>query len=120
MPSGWDNNCERKEYMTLANNTGEFASYDFDHLDEDGTMYRLKTNPEVLHAESNAISKLARSSESGEGATMFITHAPCMDCAKLVYQSGIKSVYFGTAYRDSSGTDFLKKCGIEVVQIGAQ
>jgi dCMP deaminase len=54
------------------------------------------------------ISKLARSSESGDGATMFITHAPCMECSKLIYQSGIRRVYFGSAYRDDSGVKFLK------------
>jgi dCMP deaminase len=98
MPAGWDNNCETKVW------------------DETGD-YELKTKPEVLHAESNAISKLARSSESGDGATMFITHAPCMECSKLIYQSGIKKVYFGQAYRDTSGVEFLNKCKVIVEQI---
>jgi dCMP deaminase len=71
----------------------------------------------VLHAESNAISKLARSSESGDGATMFITHAPCIECSKLIYQSGIKKVYFGQAYRDTSGVEFLNKCKVIVEQL---
>jgi dCMP deaminase len=79
--------------------------------------YRLKTKPEVLHAETNAIAKLARSNESGLGADIFITHAPCLDCAKLIYQSGIKRVWYGTQYRDSTGTEFLRKSGIEVGQI---
>ena len=79
--------------------------------------YRLKTKPEVLHAESNAIAKLARSINSGNGADIFITHAPCLDCAKLVYQAGIKRVYFSTAYRDDSGVKFLEKSGVEVNQI---
>ena len=98
MPAGWDNNCEDKVWDI----TGD---------------YELKTKSEVLHAESNAISKLARSSESGDGATMFITHAPCMECSKLIYQSGIKKVYFGQAYRDTSGIEFLNKCKIEVEKI---
>jgi dCMP deaminase len=98
MPAGWDNNCEDKVWDI----TGD---------------YELKTKPEVLHAESNAISKLARSSESGDGATMFITHAPCMECSKLIYQSGIKKVYFGQAYRDTSGVEFLNKCKVIVEQI---
>ena len=117
MPAGWVYNCEYKEYINAGNNTGEFVSWSFDQTDDDGRMYRLKTRPEVLHAESNAISKLARSSESGDGATMFITHAPCMECSKLIYQSGIKRVYFGAAYRDDSGVRFLKQCGIAVEQI---
>ena len=98
MPAGWDNNCEDKVW----DKTGD---------------YELKTKPEVLHAESNAISKLARSSESGDGAIMFITHAPCMECSKLIYQSGIKKVYFGQAYRDTSGVEFLNKCKVIVEQI---
>ena len=98
MPAGWDNNCEDKVWDITGN-------------------YELKTKSEVLHAESNAISKLARSSESGDGATMFITHAPCMECSKLIYQSGIKKVYFGQAYRDTSGIEFLNKCKVTVEQI---
>jgi dCMP deaminase len=95
MPSGWDNSCET--------------------VLEDGS---LKTRPEVLHAESNAISKLARSSESGLGADLFVTHSPCLECAKLIYQSGINRVYFGTPYRSNDGVDFLKKSGIEVLEVG--
>ena len=94
MPSGWDNCCE-------------------DQLD-DGS---LKTKPEVLHAESNAIAKLARSNESGDGASLFVTHAPCMECAKLIYQSGIKEVYYRNSYRSSDGVDFLKRCEIKIEQV---
>lgn len=101
MPAGWDNDCEYE----AAPGFGE------------AVPPLLKTRPEVLHAESNAISKLARSSESGDGATMFITHAPCMECSKLIYQSGIKKVYFGQAYRDSAGIEFLKKCKVDIEQI---
>ena len=81
---------------------------------EDGT---LKTRPEVLHAETNAIAKLARSSESGLGSTLFVTHTPCLDCAKIIYQSGIKHVYYATDYRDDSGIAFLRDSGIEVQKI---
>ena len=77
----------------------------------------LKTKPEVLHAETNAIAKLAKSNESGMGATMFITHAPCLDCAKLIYQSGISSVLYRNAYRDTSGVTFLEKSGINIEQV---
>ena len=98
MPSGWDNNCE------------EVIQYSDDTVE-------LKTRPEVLHAESNAISKLARSSESGYGAAMFITHAPCIECAKLIYQSGIKQVYFGKQYRSDAGIKFLEKCNIEITEL---
>ena len=117
MPAGWDNNCEQKEYPDRYDKHPEWADLKFPLQEPDGTYYRLKTRPEVLHAESNAISKLARSSESGDGATMFITHAPCMECSKLIYQSGIRRVYFGSAYRDDAGVQFLKSCGIAVEQM---
>ena len=99
MPSGWDNCCE-----------------DVVRQDEMGHSI-LKSKPEVLHAESNAISKLARSQESGEGATMFITHAPCLNCAKLIYQSGISTVYYNTEYRATEGVEFLEKSGIPVLKV---
>ena len=95
MPAGWDNNCEDEVYQ------------------QDGTA-GLKTKLEVLHAESNAIAKLAKSTNSGLDADIFITHAPCLDCAKLIYQAGIRRVYFGQAYRDNSGIEFLQKSGITV------
>jgi dCMP deaminase len=98
MPAGWDNNCEDKVW----DKTGD---------------YELKTKPEVLHAEMNSLMKLARSNESGLGASMFVTHSPCLECAKGIYQAGIKKVYFGQAYRDSSGVEFLNKCKVIVEQI---
>ena len=99
MPSGWDNNCEDEITPTLP------------YLQGDGPV--LKTKPEVLHAETNAISKLARSNEAGDNSTMFCTHAPCLDCAKLIYQSGINSVYYRNSYRSEDGINFLKKCFIK-------
>ena len=108
MPSGWDNECEEKVY-TL---TGHY-----DGLDEDGSSYQLKTKPEVLHAESNAIAKLARSPESGEGASIFVTHQPCMECAKLIYQSGIREVYYSQPYRLDDGLKFLLRSGIKVEKV---
>lgn len=95
MPAGWDNNCE--------------------HEQEDGS---LKTRPEVLHAESNCLAKIARSHESAEGADMFVTHAPCMDCAKLIYQAGIQRVYYGNQYRSHAGIDFLNQSNIQVIHTG--
>jgi dCMP deaminase len=76
--------------------------------------YRLKTKPIVIHSESNALMKIARSTESSEGATLFCTHAPCIDCAKLIYQSGISSVYYRDTYRETTGVDFLEKSGVTV------
>ena len=126
MPSGWDNNCENVEWCSAggwlsAEEIEEGWPYEGTYLDADGnTMqgrYRLKTKPEVLHAETNAIAKLAKSNESGMGATMFITHAPCLDCAKLVYQSGINTVYYRNSYRNEIGIQFLEKAGVKIGKI---
>ena len=103
MPAGWDNNCEDEIGHVLddANNIVET---------------RLKTKQEVLHAESNALMKVASSTESSENSTMFCTHAPCIHCAKLIYQSGISSLYYRNTYRDTAGLEFLEKSGVSVTQ----
>jgi len=98
-PAGWDNNCEDE----------------IRYPDTEGVT--LKTKLEVLHAEANAIGKLARSSESGVGATMYLTHSPCFDCAKLIHVAGINKVFYRTQYRNTDGIEFLNKCNIEVEQI---
>lgn len=85
-----------------------------EYLLEDGS---LKTKDDVIHSEMNSISKLARGPESGIDSVMFITHSPCISCAKGIYGAGIKSVYYETDYRDPSGIEFLKKCGIEVIKV---
>lgn len=72
------------------------------------------TKPEVLHAESNAITKLAKSTQSSVGATMYITISPCVECAKLIIQSGITRVVFGRVYKNLKGVTLLKKAKIEV------
>jgi dCMP deaminase len=100
MPSGWTNTCEDL--------TGSF--------DENATPI-TKTKSEVIHAEANAIAKLAKSNESGENGTMYITHAPCTECAKMIYASGITTVYYKHKYRDENGIHFLQKCNIEVNQL---
>lgn len=89
-PSGFENCCEDSEGLTK--------------------WY-------VLHAEANAISKLAQSSQSSEDATLYITLSPCKDCSKLIHQSGIKRVVFQKGYRDDSGLEFLRKAGVIVDQI---
>ena len=131
MPSGWDNNCEDKDYMSVdaggwldPNEIYErwpfeetaIAANDNESF-EITRRYCLKTKPEVLHAEANAIAKVARSPESSEGAVIFITHAPCIECAKLVFQSGIKQVFYRDNYRNTTGTDFLKQAGVIVNQV---
>ena len=98
MPSGWENNCENEEY------------------EDDGFHITMTTKPEVLHAETNAIAKVAQSTESSLGATLFCTHSPCIECAKLIYQSGISTVYYKEQYRDDKGLNFLKLSGVNVHQ----
>ena len=73
------------------------------------------TKPYVLHAEANAITKLARSNNNSEGATIYITASPCIECAKLIIQAGIKRVVYGEKYRLTDGIDLLKRAGIEVI-----
>ena len=92
-PKGWDNNCE---------------------FEENG---KLITKPEVLHAELNVMTKFSRSTVSSQNATMYLTHSPCIECSKIMYQGGIKKVVYKDDYRDSSGVDFLRKCGILVCKI---
>ena len=96
MPSGWDNTCE-----------------EVIEIHEDGGVI-TKTKDEVIHAEANAISKLAKSGDSGNGADLFCTHAPCIQCAKIIYGAGIKKVYYRNSYRDNVGLQFLEKCGIDI------
>jgi dCMP deaminase len=98
MPAGWTNVCEE-----LVHRIAEEPI--------------LKTKDEVIHAEANAIMKLARDGESGAGADVFVTHAPCIDCAKLIYGAGIKNLYYRNSYRDTKGLDFLEKCGIIGIKV---
>ena len=124
MPAGWDNDCENKVWDKGAG--GWLSPEEFDEQypfegwhDEAGrdVRYGLKTKPEVLHAETNAIAKLAKSTESGNGAVLFVTHMPCLDCAKLIFQSGICSVFYRDSYRNTDGVTFLEQSGITVTQI---
>lgn len=114
MPTGWENNCENIE--TTYDERDATSSTDWKYDNDTRQYSRLKTKPEVLHAESNAIAKVAKSTESSEGATLFCTHAPCIECAKLIYQSGISTVYFKEYYRDESGLKFLSQGNVNVHQ----
>jgi len=93
-PRGFDNNCEYENSKSFDN--------------------ELITKPEVLHAESNAITKLAKSTQSSNGATIYITISPCVECSKLLIQSGIKRVVYKELYRNDEGLRLLKKAGINV------
>jgi dCMP deaminase len=97
-PAGWSNECEE-------------------------TIYRIaeepiqRTKDEVIHAEANAIAKLARDGESGLYADIFCTHAPCIQCAKIIYGAGVKKLYYRNSYRNNDGLDFLAKCGIQLEKV---
>ena len=96
-PRGFDNHCEFEPR---------------NHLDTE-----LITKPEVLHAESNAITKLAKSTQSSHKSTMYITISPCLECSKLIIQSGIKRVVYKEFYRNDEGLEFLQKANIEICQL---
>ena len=96
MPAGWSNECETYFGLDLNGNP------------------TLVTKDEVIHAEANAILKLARDGESGNGSSLFCTHAPCIHCAKLIHGAGINKVYYRNSYRDVAGIEFLINCNIEV------
>ena len=98
MPAGWTNECEEQVQG------------------EDDSVY-LVTKQEVIHAEANAIAKLARDGESGLHTDLFCTHAPCIQCAKMIYGAGIKKVYYRNSYRDTAGIDFLQQCYIETEHV---
>lgn len=100
-PAGWDNNCEDEI------------------INEDGSVI-LRTKDETIHAEANAISKLARSSDGGDGAYLFCTHAPCIECAKLIYGAGIRRVFYRDVYKNDNGVEFLEKCGVDIEQYTSQ
>ena len=120
MPSGWDNECEELDYV-------DENGQDYDEMIANGYVFgavsdvagyaRRVTKPEVLHAETNAIAKVARSTNSTDGAEMFVTCAPCIECAKLIHQSGIRRVFYAHTYRNDDGLKFLEKCNIETIQI---
>ena len=103
-PKGFDNTCETSIMPD------SIASKDLN----DHPPNALITKPEVLHAESNAITKLAKSTQSSKGGTVYITASPCVDCAKLIIQSDIKRVVYGELYKDDQGINLLKKANIEV------
>lgn len=92
-PPGWDNSCETDENVT---------------------------KPEVYHAEESAILKLSKSTGGAQNAEMFVTHAPCVNCARMIFRSGIKRVYYQHTYRSLDGVEFLRKCGVPVVNLGEE
>ena len=111
MPAGWDNNCEYEveEFQTEYGVGSKLVK-----------TGELKTKPEVLHAERNALDKLAKGNEGGLGSTMFITHAPCLECAKSIYGAGISHVFYKDPYRSEDGIQFLTKCGVSIEKLPSE
>ena len=98
-PAGWDNACE--------------------DIIDNGTNIYMTTNPEVIHAEANCLMKMCRSTESSKDAALFVTHTPCIECAKLIYQAGVSQVYYINDYDATKGCgkDFLEKAGVVICQV---
>ncbi len=127
MPAGWDNNCEDIEWCTAGGwlspeEIEEGWPYEGTYTDINGCemhgRYRLKTKPQVLHAERNAIDKLAKKGGlGGEGSSLYSTHSPCLECAKSIYGAGIREVFYRSDYRSDDGVYFLKNCGISVTKL---
>lgn len=117
-PPGWDNNCEYEVKIPFKTDDERDAikhkTQWIDWDDENKTVTVLKTKPEVSHAEHNAIAKLAKSTESGDGATLFTTCAPCVNCAKLIADSGISEVIYSDLYKNSDGVEYLIARGVKV------
>ncbi len=122
-PAGFDNTCESEvkcdidwdEHDSLDGGAAICMTYNNDC--SRCPHHYLVTKPEVLHAESNAIAKLAKSHNSSDGATLYVTLSPCLECAKLIIQSGIKRVVYRDKYRNTDGIDLLKRANIEVEQL---
>lgn len=117
MPHGFENNCEENQIRYYENSDHAMTLMDKGYTCEDGCCSKEVTRREVLHAESNAIMKVAKSTMSCEGAELYTTTCPCFDCAKLIIQAGIVKVYYTEEYRDMSGVELLKKANIEVEQV---
>jgi dCMP deaminase len=113
MPSGWDNVCEFKELTYDPRDVDDSWTYD----SVNKNWWRLKTKPEVVHAEMNCLMKLAGSNESSTNGIMFITHAPCIECAKAIGSSGIGNVYYRNIYRSDDGVKHLNKLGINILHL---
>jgi dCMP deaminase len=114
-PPNWNNECE--EVLITHDERDTYFEKDQWTFNKETKQYtRLKTKPELIHAEMNSLHKLASSNESGNNASMFCTHSPCIECAKGVVMSGIKDFYYIDKYRSEDGLSFLLKSGLNVEQ----
>jgi len=116
-PHGFANGCEEVQTRLVDNPDHQEILEDKGYTCEDGCCSKTVTKKEVLHAESNAITKLAKSTMTSNDATLYTTTAPCYDCSKLIIQAGIKKVFYSESYRDMTGVDLLRKAGIQVEEV---
>lgn len=116
-PHGFNNECEEIQTREIENKNHKKVLEEKGYDCEDSCCSKEVTKREVLHAESNALAKVSKSTLSSDGADMYITMSPCFDCAKLIIQSGIKKVFYSESYRDTSGIDILEEAGIEVKEV---
>ena len=116
-PSGFENECEEDQVRYYENPDHAQVLIDKGYECSFGCCSKTVTRREVLHAESNAIMKVAKSTMSCEGAELYTTTCPCFDCAKLIIQAGISKVYYSEDYRDMTGVELLKKANIEVEEV---
>lgn len=112
-PNGFGNECEEYEERYYDNPSAAELLIDYGYKLANGIAKKLVTKREVLHAESNAISKVAKSSNSSEDADLYVTLSPCFECAKLIIQSGIKRVFYREEYRQKDGLELLMRAGIQ-------
>lgn len=125
MPTGWPNECEYKEYMNAAKAgfmpeseiQEKFPHEEYSEEHQALRRYRLVTKDEVLHAEMNCLMKVAQGTESSKDATLFTTDAPCIHCAKAIFQAGISEVIYKKVYRTDEGLHFLEKCGVKITKL---
>lgn len=125
MPTGWPNDCEYKEYMNAAKAgfmpeaeiLEKFPHEEYVEEFQAIRRFRLVTRDEVLHAEMNCLMKVAQGTESSQHATLFTTDAPCIHCAKAIYQAGISEVIYKKVYRTDEGLHFLEKCGVKLTKL---
>lgn len=116
-PYNFENDCEEIQTRYVDNPDHMEILIEKGYVCDNGCCSKEVTKREVLHAESNALAKISKSTLSSEGADLYTTTCPCFDCAKLIIQSGIKRVYFSEDYRDMSGVELLKSAGIEVKEV---
>jgi dCMP deaminase len=116
-PHGFENDCEEVQVREIDNDNHKKVLEEKGYECDDSCCSKEVTKREVLHAESNALAKVSKSTLSSEGADMYVTTCPCFDCAKLIIQAGIARVFYSEDYRDMAGVELLESAGIEVKEV---